>query len=113
MVNIPYKGGAPAVASVVAGDTQVTFATPPSVITMIKAGRLRALAVTSRDRSPLMPEIPGMAEVGLPEYSISFWYGFSYPWERRRRSSRSCLTPPLSPWANPRSRKCWRGKGPR
>ena len=79
MVNIPYKGGAPAVASVVAGDTQVTFATPPSVITMIKAGRLRALAVTSRDRSPLMPEIPGMAEVGLPEYSISFWYGFFVP----------------------------------
>ena len=79
MVNIPYKGGAPAVASVVAGDTQVTFATPPSVITMIKAGRLRALAVTSRERSPLMPEIPGMAEVGLPEYSISFWYGFFVP----------------------------------
>ena len=79
MVNIPYKGGAPAVASVVAGDTQVIFATPPSVITMIKAGRLRALAVTSRERSPLMPEIPGMAEVGLPEYSISFWYGFFVP----------------------------------
>jgi tripartite-type tricarboxylate transporter receptor subunit TctC len=79
LVNIPYKGGAPAVASVVAGDTQVTFATPPSVLSMIQAGRLRALAVTSRDRSPLMPEIPGMSEAGLPQYSISFWYGFFVP----------------------------------
>jgi tripartite-type tricarboxylate transporter receptor subunit TctC len=79
LVHIPYKGGAPAVASVVAGDTQVTFATPPSVLSMIQAGRLRALAVTSHDRSSLMPEIPGMAEVGLPQYSISFWYGFFVP----------------------------------
>ena len=79
LVHIPFKGGAPAVASVVAGDTQVTFATPPSVLPMIQAGRLRALAVTSRDRSSLMPEIPGMTEVGLPQYSISFWYGFFVP----------------------------------
>jgi len=79
LVHIPYKGGAPAVASVVAGDTQVTFATPPSVLPMVQAGRLRALAVTSRDRSPLMPEIPGMSEAGLPQYSISFWYGFFVP----------------------------------
>ncbi len=79
LVNIPYKGGAPAVASVVAGDPQVTFATPPSVLPMIQAGRLRALAVTSRDRSPLMPEIPGMSEAGLPQYGISFWYGFFVP----------------------------------
>jgi tripartite-type tricarboxylate transporter receptor subunit TctC len=79
LMHIPYKGGAPAVASVVAGDTQVTFATPPSVLPMVQAGRLRALAVTSRDRSPLMPEIPGMSEAGLPQYSISFWYGFFVP----------------------------------
>jgi tripartite-type tricarboxylate transporter receptor subunit TctC len=79
LVHIPYKGGAPAVASVVAGDTQVTFATPPSVLPMIQAGRLRALAVTSRDRSSLMSEIPGMTEVGLPQYGISFWYGFFVP----------------------------------
>jgi tripartite-type tricarboxylate transporter receptor subunit TctC len=79
LVHIPYKGGAPAVASVVAGDTQLTFATPPSVLPMVQAGRLRALAVTSRDRSPLMPGIPGMSEAGLPQYSISFWYGFFVP----------------------------------
>ena len=79
MVHVPFKGGSPAVVSVVAGDTQLTFATPPSVLPMVKAGRLRALAVTNRERSPLMPEIPGMAEAGLPDYAISFWYGIFVP----------------------------------
>lgn len=79
MVHVPFKGGAPAIASVVAGDTQVTFATPPSVLPMVKAGRLRALAVTSPERSPLMPDIPGMAEAGFPDYAIAFWYGFFVP----------------------------------
>jgi tripartite-type tricarboxylate transporter receptor subunit TctC len=79
MVHVPFKGGSPAVVSVVAGDTQLAFATPPSVLPMVKAGRLRALAVTSRDRSPLMPEIAGMAEAGVPEFSIAFWYGVFVP----------------------------------
>ena len=79
MVHIPYKGGGQSVASVVAGDTQVTFATPPSVLPMVRAGRLRVLAVTNLDRSPLMPEVPGMAEAGVPEFSIAFWYGFFVP----------------------------------
>ncbi len=79
MVHVPFKGGSPAVVSVVAGDTQLTFATPPSVLPMVKAGRLRALAVTNRERSPLMPDIPGMAEAGLPDFAISFWYGLFVP----------------------------------
>jgi Uncharacterized protein conserved in bacteria len=79
MVHVPFKGGAPAITSVVAGDTQVTFATPPSVLPMVKAGRLRALAVTSPERSPLMPDIPGMAEAGFPDYAIAFWYGLFVP----------------------------------
>lgn len=79
MVHVPFKGGSPAVMSLVAGDTQVSFATPPSVLPMVKAGRLRALAVTNPERSPLMPELPGMAEAGLPQYSISFWYGLFVP----------------------------------
>lgn len=79
MEHVPFKGGAPAVVSVVAGDTQVTFATPPSVLPMVKAGRLRALAVTSPERSPLMPDIPGMVEAGFPDYAISFWYGLFVP----------------------------------
>jgi tripartite-type tricarboxylate transporter receptor subunit TctC len=79
LVHVPYKGGAPAVQSVLAGDTQVSFATPPSVLPLVTAGRLRALAVTSRERTSLVPGVPGMAEAGLPDYEISFWYGFFVP----------------------------------
>src|SRR5437588_3292546 len=76
MVHVPYKGGGPAV---LAGDTQLSFATPPSVLPLVNAGRLRALAVTSRERTPLVPGVPGMAQAGLPDYEISFWYGFFVP----------------------------------
>ena len=79
MVHVPYRGGGPAVQSVLAGDTQLSFATPPSVLPLVQAGRLRALAITSRERSPLVPDVPGMAEAGLPDYEISFWYGFFVP----------------------------------
>jgi tripartite-type tricarboxylate transporter receptor subunit TctC len=79
MVHVPYKGGGPAVQSLLAGDTQLSFATPPSVLPLVHAGRLKALAVTSRERTPLVPGVPGMAEAGLPDYQISFWYGFFVP----------------------------------
>jgi tripartite-type tricarboxylate transporter receptor subunit TctC len=79
MVHVPYKGGGPAVQSVLAGDTQLSFATPPSVLPLVQSGRLKALAVTSRNRTPLVPGVPGMAEAGLPDYEISFWYGFFAP----------------------------------
>jgi tripartite-type tricarboxylate transporter receptor subunit TctC len=79
MTHIPYKGGAPAIQSVVAGDTQLTFGTPPSVLPMVAAGRLKALGVTSLQRSPLVPDVPGMAEAGMPAYSMNFWYGLFVP----------------------------------
>ena len=79
MVHVPFKGGAPAVQSVVAGDTQLSFATPPSVLSLVQAGRLKALAVTSRETTPLVPGVPGMVQAGLPDYEISFWYGFFLP----------------------------------
>ena len=65
--------------SVLAGDTQLSFATPPSVLPLVQAGRLRALAITSRAATPLIPGVPGMAEAGLPDYEIGFWYGFFVP----------------------------------
>ena len=77
--NIPFRGGGPAIQSVIAGDTQVTFGTPPSTLPMVQAGRLRGLAVSARERSPLVPDLPGMAEAGLPDYAIEFWYGFFVP----------------------------------
>lgn len=79
MVHIPYKGGAQAIQAVVAGDAQLTFGTPPSVLPMVQAGRLKALAVTSTNRSTLVPDVPGTLEAGLPAYSLSFWYGFFVP----------------------------------
>jgi len=79
MVHVPYKGGAPSVQSVLAGDTQLAFATPPSVLPLVQAGRLRALATTSRRSTPLLPGVPGMEDAGLPGYEISFWYGFFVP----------------------------------
>lgn len=79
MQAIPFKGGAPSVQSVIAGDTQVTFATPPSVLPHIKSGRLIGLAVSSPDRSPLVPDLPGMKEAGLANYKMDFWYGFFLP----------------------------------
>jgi tripartite-type tricarboxylate transporter receptor subunit TctC len=79
LTPIPFKGGAPSVQSVIAGDTQVTFATPPSVLPQIKGGRLVGLGVTTTERFPLVPELPGMKEAGLPNYKMDFWYGFFVP----------------------------------
>jgi tripartite-type tricarboxylate transporter receptor subunit TctC len=79
MTHIPFRGGGPAVQSVLAGDTQITCGTPPSVLPMIQAGRLRALAVSTRDRTTLVPGVPGMTEAGLPAYAIEFWYGLFVP----------------------------------
>ncbi len=65
--------------SVLAGDTQLSFATPPSVLPLVQSGRLKALAVTSRERTALVPGVPGMAEAGLADYEIAFWYGLFVP----------------------------------
>lgn len=79
MQHIPFRGGSLAVQSVIAGDTQLTFGTPPSVLPMVEAGRLKGLAVSTRERTSLVPGVPGMAESGLPDYVIEFWYGFFVP----------------------------------
>ncbi|HVF64226.1 MAG TPA: tripartite tricarboxylate transporter substrate binding protein [Casimicrobiaceae bacterium] len=79
MTHVPYKGGAPAIQAVMAGDTQVTFGTPPSVLAQASGGKLRAIAVSTRERSPLVPDLPGMREAGLPEYNLEFWYGMFVP----------------------------------
>ncbi len=79
LTHIPFRGGSLAVQSVIAGDTQLTFGTPPSVLPMIQAGRLTGLGISSKERSSLAPGLPGMREAGLPEYVIDFWYGFFVP----------------------------------
>lgn len=79
MTHVPYKGGSLAIQSVMAGDTQVTFGTSPSVLPMAKGGRLKVIAVSTSERSPLVPDLPGMREAGLPEYNLEFWYGVFVP----------------------------------
>ena len=80
LTHVPYRGGALAVQSVMAGDTHLTFGTSPSVLPHTAGGgRLRAIAVSTRERSPLVPDLPGMREAGLPEYNIEFWYGMFVP----------------------------------
>jgi tripartite-type tricarboxylate transporter receptor subunit TctC len=79
MVHVPYKSGGQSVQSVLAGDTQVTFATAPSVMPLVQSGRLRGIAVTTRARSALIAGLPGMEEAGLPGYNVSIWYGFFAP----------------------------------
>src|SRR5499427_6807382 len=79
MVHVPYKSGGQSVQSVLAGDTQVTFATAPSVMPLVQSGRLRGIAVTTRAHSALIAGLPGMAEAGLSGYNVSIWYGFFAP----------------------------------
>jgi tripartite-type tricarboxylate transporter receptor subunit TctC len=79
MVHVPYKSGGQSVQWVLAGDTHVTFATSPSVMPLVQAGRLRGLAVTTRARSALVAGLPGMEEAGLANYDLSIWYGFFVP----------------------------------
>lgn len=79
MTHIPFRGGSLAIQSVIAGDTQLTFGTPPSTLPMIQAGRLTGLGISSKERSSLAPGLPGMREAGLPEFVIDFWYGFFVP----------------------------------
>ena len=79
MVHIPFKGGAPAVQSLIAGDTQVIFGTSPVVLPQVRGGRIRALAITTQERSAAIPNIMGMKEAGLPDYNISFSFGLYAP----------------------------------
>ncbi len=77
--SVQFKGGGPAAQSLIAGDTQVMFATSPTVTGFIKAGRMRALAVSKRTASPAIPGIPGAEAAGLPNYEYTFWFGLYVP----------------------------------
>jgi tripartite-type tricarboxylate transporter receptor subunit TctC len=79
MVHIPYKGGAPALQALLAGDTQLMFDNLANSTPQLKAGRLKALAVTTARRSALAPELPTLAEMGLPGFDIYTWWGFMAP----------------------------------
>jgi tripartite-type tricarboxylate transporter receptor subunit TctC len=79
MVHIPYKGGAPAMADLLAGQVQLMFDNLANALPNVRAGRLRALAVTTLRRSPSIPELPTIAEAGLPGFDLSTWFGVMVP----------------------------------
>ena len=79
IVHVPYKGAQPALTDLIAGHAQLMFATSASVIPYVKAGRLRALAVTTAQRSPSVPELPTVSEAGLPGFEATTWHGVVVP----------------------------------
>jgi tripartite-type tricarboxylate transporter receptor subunit TctC len=79
IVHVPYKGAQPALTDVIAGQVQMMFATSASVIPYIKAGRLRALAVTTAQRSASVPELPTVSEAGVAGFEATTWHGVVVP----------------------------------
>jgi len=79
VVHVPYKGGAAAMTDIIAGQVAYYFGTMPSSMPLAKAGKLRALAVTSLTRSPAAPEVPTIAESGYPKFETAAWYGLMFP----------------------------------
>jgi tripartite-type tricarboxylate transporter receptor subunit TctC len=78
MVHVPYRGNAPALTDLIAGQVQVMFADTPSSFELVKAGKLRALAVTTPERSVILPEVPTVSEF-LPGFEASNWFGVAAP----------------------------------
>lgn len=79
LVHVPYKGSVPAVTDLIGGQVDAMFDNVPNVIQHVKAGKLRALAVSSAKRSPFLPEIPTIAEAGVPGYEVTVWFGLLAP----------------------------------
>jgi tripartite-type tricarboxylate transporter receptor subunit TctC len=79
IVHIPYKGSAPAVSDLLGGQVMMMFDNIPSALPHIKAGKLRALAVTGAKRDPLLPDVPTVAEAGVPGYESGVWFGLAVP----------------------------------
>jgi tripartite-type tricarboxylate transporter receptor subunit TctC len=79
MQHVPYKGGAPAMIDLVAGNVQLIFATVSTAHAHMKSGRIRTIALTSAQRSDILPGVPTVAEAGVPGFAIDNWYGYVFP----------------------------------
>jgi tripartite-type tricarboxylate transporter receptor subunit TctC len=79
MAHVPYKGSGPALVDLIGGQVQLSFDTLPSVLGQIKSKKIRALAVTTAKRNPQLPEVPTLAEAGVPGVEMSAWYGIYMP----------------------------------
>lgn len=79
IVHIAYKGGGPALTDLIAGQVQMMFGSTPSTLPHVRANKIRALGISSTTRSPAAPDIPTIAESGLPKYDVTIWYGLFAP----------------------------------
>ena len=79
LIAVPYKGAAPAITDLISGQIDVMFTTVASAASLVESGQLRAIAVTSAARSPAFPQIPTVAEAGVPGYAAESWYGLFAP----------------------------------
>lgn len=79
LTTVPYKGAAPAITDLIGGQIQVMFTTVASAASLVEAGQLRAIAVTSAERSPAFPQLPTVSEAGVPGYAAEAWYGLYAP----------------------------------
>ncbi len=79
LVHIPFKGSAPAVAALMGGDTDIMFDNIPNIMAQLKAGSVTPLAVTGLKRSPIFPDVPTVAEAGVPGYEVNVWFGLQMP----------------------------------
>ncbi len=79
IVHVPFKGGGPSLVATLAGEVPVIIATPPVALPQVRSGRLRALSLTTRKNSPIIPGIPGTEEAGLPTYDVGGWWGLWTP----------------------------------
>ena len=79
LLHVPYKGGGPAIADLIGGQVKVHFNTPGTLVPHVKAGRLRALAMTSAQRADFAPDLPTIAESGVPGFEATVWYGIYGP----------------------------------
>lgn len=79
LLHVPYKGGGPAVADMIAGHVTFTLATPAEIMPHVSAGKARALAVTTLQRTPLAPGVPTVQESGVRDFELTVWYGISVP----------------------------------
>ena len=79
ITHVPYKGGGPAMIDLLGGQINLIFATAASAVPHVKSGKIRALAVTTAKRSKLVPDLPTVAEAGLPGFEANNWYGVVVP----------------------------------
>jgi tripartite-type tricarboxylate transporter receptor subunit TctC len=79
LVHVPYKGGPPALTAVVQGEVNFMLANSTFAVGQVKSGRVRAIAVTTEQRLPLLPDVPTVAESGVPDFVVTTWFGFLAP----------------------------------